>query len=556
MSSSSTPRQQRIQFILGLTDNQESRVTRGQLPDLALVREDIARVPGLEESVSMTPADDVIFLQNSRTGEIVRDPIPRSLVFNAELHKLFKYSFLIHLDDVPNDILESVVWALEQFVDVLTECTDAQLVAFGHIVRAEDSSSNSNGGRAVTQSRLTNNGRLFMRLQAKAKLTMLLLKPELNRPGDAAKFIQEIIEYVCSNNSGGQILRTQRDLLLVFAEALARGGEDDVTAETLLERLADSPASNADGLLGLVKAKIFLSRVQRRRGKPGAAKKQEKWLVKWFKKNPHLLPETILRELLMPVDEPVSPILEALGGPSWLEGREHTDKTDHRLVMQCRQCFSREPMVKLFVCSKCKKIYYCSRECQKKDWPLHKDACKDIADLNKKIELLSLTNSSAAQREKDWNAWRDAVDQWPYVNALRLHENPDRARTHLIVEQSVYAPNAGPLAKDKFKIVKCAVVRMADAYSEIERTLQLNRGEGREYCEGLLRDQPQVGIPLVSFVILRFGEGVTAWLDRDTIMALRFEQTPYNRNWREEINKESPPTTLVLGKDIKDAEFD
>ncbi|KAH9920646.1 uncharacterized protein B0H18DRAFT_1121877 [Fomitopsis serialis] len=510
MSSPPAQRRQRLQFVLQLTDSQESRVTRGQLPDLDLVRQDIARVPGLKESVAMTPAQDVIFLQNARTGEIVRDPVPRSLVFNTEVHRLFKYSFLIHIDDAPKDILESVVWALEQFVDVLTNARTRNSSLLGIL--------------------------LFMRLQAKAKLTLLLLKPEVNRPGDAAKYQKEIIEYALSGSSAASLFKTQRELLIVFAEALTRSGEDDTTAEALLERLADSPASNADGLRDLVKAKIFLSRILRRRGKPGAAKKQEKWLIKWFRKNPHLLPDTMLRELLMPVGEPASPILEALGGPSWIEGREHTDKTDHRLVMQCRQCFSREPMVKLFVCSKCKKIYYCSRECQKQDWPLHKDACKDIATLNKKIALLSLTDTSAAQREKDWNAWRDAVDQWPYVNALRLHENPDRARTHLVVEQSVYVPNAGPLAKDKFKIVKCSV--------------------GLEYCEGLLREQPKAGIPLVSFLILRQSEGVTAWLDRDTIMALRLERTPYNRDWRQDISKDSPPVHLLLRDDIKDVEFD
>ena len=63
---------------------------------------------------------------------------------------------------VPKDMLDSVAWALEQFVDVLTECTDAQLVAFGHIVRAEDSMTRAQNGRHVAQSALTSNGRLFM----------------------------------------------------------------------------------------------------------------------------------------------------------------------------------------------------------------------------------------------------------------------------------------------------------------------------------------------------------------------------------------------------------
>ena len=67
-----------------------------------------------------------------------------------------------------------------------------------------------------------------------------------------------------------------RDMLLIFSEALARSGEDDKTAETLLERLADSPATtgDTDAILNHIKSKVFLARVQRRRGKPGAAKKQ------------------------------------------------------------------------------------------------------------------------------------------------------------------------------------------------------------------------------------------------------------------------------------------
>lgn len=136
--------------------------------------------------------------------------------------------------------------------------------------------------------------------------------------------------------------------------------------------------------------------------------------------------------------------------------------------------------------------------------------------MNRKIEKLALTDASAAQREKDWNAWRDAVDQWPYVSALRLHEDPGRARTHMVLEHSVYTPDAGTMAKDKFRIVGCSVCRMVDVYSQIEAVLGLDSGEGKEYCEGLLKDQSHMGIPVVTFLILRFAEGVTTWLDCGT----------------------------------------
>ncbi|TFY53032.1 hypothetical protein EVJ58_g9675 [Rhodofomes roseus] len=237
-------------------------------------------------------------------------------------------------------------------------------------------------------------------------------------------------------------------------------------------------------------------------------------------------------------------------------------------------------MVKLFVCSKCKKIYYCSKECQKKEWPLHKyvlhvtgnsvhviddfllghrDSCRDFVTVNQRIEKLSLMDTSAAQREKDWVAWRDSVDHWPYISALRLHEDPGRARTHLVVEQSVYTPNAGKLAKNKFQIVKCAVFRMLDAYTEIERIMGLDRGEGVEYCDGLLQEpeRTQTGLTFIPFLTLRYHEGfASAWLNCDEIDTRKLESGTYNRNWRKNINGNRPPTQLVLRDDIEDAEFD
>lgn len=147
-------------------------------------------------------------------------------------------------------------------------------------------------------------------------------------------------------------------------------------------------------------------------------------------------------------------------------------------------------------------------------WRRH-DLIRDIVTVNQRIEKMSLMDASAAQREKDWNAWRDSVDQSPYISALRLHEDPGRARTHLVVEQSVYTPDAGRLAKDKFQIVKCAVLRMSDAYTEIERIMGLDRGEGVEYCDGLLREHTRPGMLSVSILTLRFCEGFTTstWLD-------------------------------------------
>ncbi|KZT72389.1 hypothetical protein DAEQUDRAFT_723097 [Daedalea quercina L-15889] len=178
-------------------------------------------------------------------------------------------------------------------------------------------------------------------------------------------------------------------------------------------------------------------------------------------------------------------------------------------------CLAREPMVKLSVCSKCKVTYYCSRECIRKDWPSHKNSCRILAAQNRRIELLSLTSPSAAQRAKDWSVWRDTVDNKPYASALRLIQDRSRARTHIVFEFSHHNPDPGARAKDKFIVVKCGVFRISDIAADIEREMCYEPGGCIKACEDLLDGQGPPSQVLASssmmpmaFIIFRFGLGV------------------------------------------------
>lgn len=42
---------------------------------------------------------------------------------------------------------------------------------------------------------------------------------------------------------------------------------------------------------------------------------------------------------------------------------------------ECKICSKSRPEVKLMNCAKCRKVAYCSRECQTVDWPAHKTSC-------------------------------------------------------------------------------------------------------------------------------------------------------------------------------------
>lgn len=53
----------------------------------------------------------------------------------------------------------------------------------------------------------------------------------------------------------------------------------------------------------------------------------------------------------------------------------------------CDFCLKRTADLKH--CSKCHQMYYCNRECQQNDWPLHKSECKVFRNDNFKIELSS-----------------------------------------------------------------------------------------------------------------------------------------------------------------------
>jgi len=50
----------------------------------------------------------------------------------------------------------------------------------------------------------------------------------------------------------------------------------------------------------------------------------------------------------------------------------------------CCRCFSATAKEKLFVCARCKRVSYCSKECQKTHWSEeHKDECRILANLEK-----------------------------------------------------------------------------------------------------------------------------------------------------------------------------
>lgn len=44
----------------------------------------------------------------------------------------------------------------------------------------------------------------------------------------------------------------------------------------------------------------------------------------------------------------------------------------------CSDKIDNPPQTTFKKCSRCKKVYYCSKECQKRHWPTHKLSCKPV----------------------------------------------------------------------------------------------------------------------------------------------------------------------------------
>jgi hypothetical protein len=129
-----------------------------------------------------------------------------------------------------------------------------------------------------------------------------------------------------------------------------------------------------------------------------------------------------------------------------------------------------------------------------------------------KLKALELAgDKTTAKREADWQAWRvEANDEQTMllVSALGLHRDRTRGRTHIVFKLLEYVPHERQL-RHRFRVVQCAVFRIADVMQDIERMLSIDPGEGREDLESVDASQSDDLVPMYE---LLFGEGLSTWL--------------------------------------------
>ncbi|KDQ52158.1 hypothetical protein JAAARDRAFT_210715 [Jaapia argillacea MUCL 33604] len=115
-------------------------------------------------------------------------------------------------------------------------------------------------------------------------------------------------------------------------------------------------------------------------------------------------------------------------------------------LKQCQTCFKAEaPGSRLLSCSACKKVHYCDKECQKKDWGNHKTTCKKLVEAKDRMKSDAVVGSSETSATpsmpsgfmiekhlKPWIQIHRSIMFFATVNALTLQRTPKKFETHTL----------------------------------------------------------------------------------------------------------------------------
>eukprot|EP00731_Ephydatia_muelleri_P004310 Em0002g486a len=89
----------------------------------------------------------------------------------------------------------------------------------------------------------------------------------------------------------------------------------------------------------------------------------------------------------------------------------------------CQFCLGKPQDTPLLGCSGCnKRVWYCGKDCQRKDWPFHREECKGMAELGAVGERCDITATADLNLlDHDVNSTRllvRAVHLAPFLSAL------------------------------------------------------------------------------------------------------------------------------------------
>ncbi|KAG7098142.1 hypothetical protein E1B28_000112 [Marasmius oreades] len=347
-------------YLSGLP-HEEMVKLQARLPNLVDVREEAGKA--MEKLKEPPPTNVSGYNQDGEYLGILHPAIAYHFTFP----KLTLFSYFCCEEDVPDDLQAICLWVLKQRLWALKEGPDEQL------------------NRSMS-------AQINLPQEAVPIFDACLKLEEKLNPTNKDPFLRNPQVLIHSQRYFSHFFPNRR-AYTDFGAALARTKSRNTEAKPILERVIndiDKVTSN-DAKVISIQAKLYLTRVLRRMGELEEAKKQsvhgnrisfvlplitsrvsETYLIKWFKKNPNKVGAAALEEWFLTENED-DPVFEGLGGMNWLRNRKMTWKSVDRSARACYYCGVREgPTQKMLRCGKCEHIFYCSRECQSKDYPFHK----------------------------------------------------------------------------------------------------------------------------------------------------------------------------------------
>ncbi|OCH85508.1 hypothetical protein OBBRIDRAFT_784748 [Obba rivulosa] len=514
------------------------------LPSMLSVREDVEELTRL--------GDRVFHPLQPPTGSGLSDPFPPPLAWTMRMKNLSKFSLYANVMDVPRDLFDPVASALFNIIQSCQESCEEELCLSSWYLPHDKRPGQINS---------------ILLFNAHYKLTTYLSGPTLDRPFSALPHYMVLLETIKRDADTDKPLWFQYPTLYeAYADALVLCGIFTDHTRQALEHVIEAADSQCTTTPvpahARLMSRIHLSNVLLRLGKdPEAQKEHTDWAARLLRKNPRLILVDKLYQVLARDDQEAHPVLIALGGRKWLESvkRAPTAGMDDRMLRRCYSCGAREPHKTLFRCAGCESAWYCSRQCQKANWSMHKEACKNAIQYKARLQELRETDPSTAQLVEDYMGWRDAACSnrlYAFSCALGLHRDPSRGRTHVILGELEYTPQASKDVRYKFRVTKCGVFRITDVLSDIELVAELKAGEGKRYVEKYIREADAMDrsggrTPILVFMLASEFQPVMkpySW----ALHSLR--DMPHDPEWRRLVNKCAPPGTMKLRSGAKDAE--
>ncbi|TCD63309.1 hypothetical protein EIP91_005690 [Steccherinum ochraceum] len=341
-------------------------------PSLAAVKQDLAKLDKLatESTASASP--------------LTHDP----LVLYSKLQNVYLFSILCVTNDVPFAFIREIFVVLKLFMMLLEEDS----------LKPEMKKAGFYGVP------INDTGIYKLRMIARSKVVALSLREDINVPSSARRMVEEMRaehEMELIRKGSPHVKQPWRDRMPLYAQladVLVFSNELNNDTKFLLEQLLEYAKDQSAPDFAMTKelrkdvvlsCRIHLSLVLSQLGgkeNPVKSKQHTSWVVNQFRDRPHM--RDTLSGYVLRKDLPEHPVARALG-PAWFANAPSWRSPETRTPWKpsgsgssssaCAQCGAQKGSStgeELLRCSRCKNVFYCSKECQKAAWKQHKSACR------------------------------------------------------------------------------------------------------------------------------------------------------------------------------------